>query len=118
MHWYIDGGLGSSSAPPTAFAALSCLAEAARQLKHLTLKHGTVGVKDLALLTGLTQLTSLHFDYAGPADADLVTPLAALSNLQQLTVGGLRDGQADAVKAAAAAGGLPCLKELKEVAWF
>jgi hypothetical protein len=67
-------------------------------------------VKDLALLTRLTQLTTLSFKYAGPADADVVTPLAALPNLQQLTVAGLSKRQSDASWAAAAAGQLLCLK--------
>jgi hypothetical protein len=112
-------GVPSSPGCPMSHAALF-LAEAAGQLKHLALEHGTVGVDKLALLTGLTQLTSLQIDYDARApDADVVTPLAALSNLQQLTVSGLSEGQAAAVRAAADAGQLPCLKDLKVVkAWF
>jgi hypothetical protein len=68
------------------------------------------------MLTRLTQLTSLSFRYAGPADADVVTtPLAALPNLRQLTVAGLSESQADAVRAAVAAEKLPCLKGVKLV---
>jgi Leucine-rich repeat (LRR) protein len=99
-------------------AELSRLAKAAGQLRHLTLTGGTVGVKDLASLSGLTQLTSLHFTYHSDFynSTDVVPPLAALPNLQQLAVAGLSDCQADAVRAAAAAGQLPRLKELKVVA--
>jgi Leucine-rich repeat (LRR) protein len=84
--------------------------EATGQLRDLTLTAWrNEGVKDLALLTGLTQLTSLSITYAGPADADVVSPLKALSNLQQLTVDGFSKRQADAVRAAVAAKQLPCL---------
>jgi hypothetical protein len=78
--------------------------------------YGTVGVNELALLSGLTQLTSLQFKYAGAVDADMVTPLAALPSLQQLGVAGLFQGQVDALKAAANAGELPCLKEVNVIA--
>jgi hypothetical protein len=93
-------------------AALTSLAEAAGQLRHLTFSSGTAGVKELALLTGLTELTSLHFTYSGAADADVVTPLAALSNLQQLTVAGLSAVQEEAMRVAVSAGQLRCLKEV------
>jgi hypothetical protein len=117
MHWCICNVFNLSSEYTTSRAALACLAEAAGQLKHLALTgDGTASVEDLELLTGLTQLTSLSFKYAGAADADVVTPLAKLSNLQQLTVGGLSKGQADAVRVAAAAGQLCCLKGVNVVA--
>jgi hypothetical protein len=96
-------------------ALLPCLAGAATTLKHLELTDGSICSQNLSLLTGLTQLTSLHFEYAGPADADVVTPLAALSNLQHLTVAGLSEGQADAVRVSAAAGLFPSLKKLRSV---
>jgi hypothetical protein len=114
MHCCIGGGLGFTSAQPTSHGVLSCLADSAGLLRHLDLTgYGAYEeVEDLALLTGLTQLTSLSFTYAGPADADVVTPLAELSKLQHLTVAGLSEGQAEAVRAAAAAGQLPCLKDV------
>jgi hypothetical protein len=118
MHWYMRGDFESSRAQPMSHAALACLAEAAGQLRHLELTGpNNASVKDVTLLRGLKQLTSLSFKYAGPADADVVTPLAALPNLRHLTVsGGLSKGQADPVRAAVAAGQLPSLKELKMVA--
>jgi hypothetical protein len=59
------------------------------------------------------QVISLHF--AVPAGANVVTPLAALSNLQQLVVAELSAAQKEALRAAAVAGQLPCLKEPKMV---
>jgi hypothetical protein len=68
MHWYLRGLVPPQ---PLSHAALSCLAEAAGQLKHLDLTgSNNASVKDLALLTGLAQLTSLSFTYAGSPDAD------------------------------------------------
>jgi hypothetical protein len=117
MHWYKRGSLSSSSAQPMSHDIVSCMADAAGQLRRLTLTGFNIAsLKDLALLTGLTQLTSLTLGYAGPPDADVVTPLAALSILQQLTVAGLSECQADAVRAAVAAGHLPWLKEVEVVA--
>jgi hypothetical protein len=115
MHWCIPvrGGFNYGSAHSLSGGALSCLVKAAGQLRHLALTGDTAGVKELALLSGLTQLTSLRFYYAGAADADIVTPLAALPNLQHLEVAHLSAAQKDAVTAAcAAAGQLPCLTEV------
>ena len=71
-------------------------------------------IMDINLLSGLTQLTSLCFSYAGAPDADVVSPLAALPNLQQLTVTGLSAVQADAVRAAAVPSGqLPSMMKLE-----
>jgi Leucine-rich repeat (LRR) protein len=95
-------------------ARWSRLAEVAGQLKHLALTCHPAAVTKLALLTVITQLTSLQFEYClgFNADADVVTPLAALPNLRQLTVAGLSKDQGDALSAAVAVARFPRLKEL------
>ena len=116
MSWHCDTyHLGASPYGLWPRAVLSCVATAATNLKDLTLKGlGIMDVMDINLLSGLTQLRSLSFSYDGPPDADVVSPLAALPNLQQLTVAGLSAVQADAVRAAAGASGqLPSLTKLQ-----
>ena len=88
------------------------LAAAATDLRHLTLAGDDAVVTDLSLLTGLTPVTSLCFEYSGPPDVDVVMPLAALPNLQHLTVDGLSAVQADAVRAAAVASGVVCCLDI------
>ena len=113
MSWYFQGGRRTD--PLWSHAVLSCVAAAATGLKDLTLRgRDIMDVMDINLLSGLTQLTSLCFSYAGPPDADVVSPLAALPRLQQLTVRGLSAVQADAVRAAAVpAGQLPSMMKLE-----
>ena len=116
MSWHCDTyHLGASPYGLWPRAVLSCVATAATRLKDLTLKGlGIMNMMDINLLSGLTQLTSLCFSYDGPPDADVVSPLAALPKLQQLTVAGLSSVQADAVRAAAGASGqLPSLTKLQ-----
>ena len=101
LEFELDELEGESANPP-------CLAAAATELRHLALAGDDAVVTDLSLLSGLTQVTSLCFKYTGPPDADVVMPLAALPNLQQLTVTGFSAVQADAVREAAVASGVVC----------
>jgi hypothetical protein len=100
---------------PCADVLLPRLASAATNLRHLGVTGDFAGIGDLSLLSGLKQLTSLNFTYKGPADADVVASLTALHDLQQLSVAELSDEQLNAVRAAAASGQLPSLKEVKVV---
>jgi hypothetical protein len=110
----MNPGAASVGSPDQSQALLLCLAGAATNLRHLQLPDDKEGMDDVNLLSSLTQLTSLRCFYSGAADADVVSPLAALPNLQLLTVAGLYEPQTVALKDAAAAGGLlSCLKELK-----
>ena len=107
MSWDIIDHMGADR--PWPHPVLSCLLTAATNLKDLTLMGPPV--MDVNLLSRLTQLTSLCFSYAGPPDADVVSPLAALPNLQQLTVSGLSAVQANAVRAG-------CCCRIWEAAFF
>ena len=102
MSWDITDPAGASASHRWP-RVLSCLATAAASLKELTL--GGCGILDINMLLGFSQLTSLCFRYAGAPDPDMLTSLAALPHLQQLTVSGLSAVQADAVRASAAAAG-------------
>ena len=112
LEFDLDKLQGDLADPPWSHVLLPCLAAAATDLRHLALAGDDAIVTDLSLLTGLTQVTSLCFEYTGPPDVDVVMPLAALPNLQHLSVDGLSAVQADAVRAAAVASGVVCCLDI------
>ena len=117
-----DGRWGAPLGHPWSHDILPCLVAAAGNLRSLCLKErgGGSGISDLNLLTGLRQLTSLEFNYV-TGSSEIVTQLAALPNLQHLSVAGLSAVEthavrAAAVRAAAVNGQLSFLKELRVLA--
>ena len=113
LEWRLSSTTSSMPNPPWSHIPLSSLSAAAVNLRSLALEGPAAAINDMSLVIGLSQLTSLRVECAGPADADVVSPLAALPNLQQLTVAGLSVAHVDAVmRAATPSGQLRCLKKL------
>ena len=109
LEWSLYGPYGQNLL--WSHAALRCLTAAAGRLRSLRMS-GNAAIQDLSLVTGLTQLTSLNVKYSGRPEADVVSALAALPNLQQLTMYCRSAAHADVVRAAAASGQLPSVKDL------
>ena len=96
----LANGLGAGATTAWSHALLPCVVTAATNLMLLWLKGECACIQDLRLLKGVPKLTRLSFEYTGPPDADVVSPLAALPSLELLIVTGLSAGQVDAVRAA------------------